>query len=62
MIVLAVAEYGINETPMYNPQGPPLIGKSMFRIGGDSDLTSRGQHYSLALSYFFNQQPIPGLR
>ena len=33
-----------------------------FRIGGDSDLTDRGEHYGLALSYFFNQQEIPGLR
>jgi len=32
------------------------------RIGGDSDLTERGQHYGLALSYFFNHQNIPGLR
>ena len=31
-------------------------------IGGNSDLKSRGQHYSRALSYFFDQQPIPGLR
>jgi 6-phosphofructo-2-kinase/fructose-2,6-biphosphatase 2 len=32
------------------------------RIGGDSDLTVRGQHYGKALSYLFNQQLIPGLR
>lgn len=32
------------------------------RIGGDSDLTSRGEHYSMALAYFFNDQTIPGLR
>lgn len=41
-------------------------GESMYnvtnRIGGDSDLTSRGEHYSMALAYFFNGQTIPGLR
>jgi len=32
------------------------------RIGGDSDLTGRGEHYSMALAYFFNDQTLPGLR
>lgn len=32
------------------------------RIGGDSNVSERGQQYSMALSYFFNHQTIPGLR
>ena len=46
------------------------------RIGGDSDISDRGQQYAMALSYFFNHQvgslvqlgthhpvqTIPGLR
>ena len=32
------------------------------KIGGDSDISEQGQQYSLALSYFFNHQTIPGLR
>jgi len=32
------------------------------RIGGDSDLSDRGQSYSVGLKCFFNQQVIPGLR
>jgi 6-phosphofructo-2-kinase/fructose-2,6-biphosphatase 2 len=32
------------------------------KIGGDSDISERGQQYAYALSYFFNQQTIPGLR
>lgn len=32
------------------------------KIGGDSSISERGQQYSLALSYFFNHQTIPGLR
>jgi len=32
------------------------------KIGGDSDISERGKQYSLALSYFFNHQTIPGLR
>ena len=34
----------------------------IIRLGGDSDLTDRGSHYGLALSYFFNHNDIPGLR
>lgn len=41
-------------------------GESMYnvsgRIGGDSNISERGQQYSMALSYFFNHQTIPGLR
>jgi len=32
------------------------------KIGGDSDISDRGQQYAMALSYFFNHQTIPGLR
>ena len=32
------------------------------RIGGDSDLSERGKQYAMALSYFFNNQNISGLR
>ena len=32
------------------------------RIGGDSDLSSRGQQYAEALSRFITQQNIPNLR
>lgn len=32
------------------------------RIGGDSNISPRGQQYAMALSYFFNHQTIPGLR
>jgi len=32
------------------------------RIGGDSNISARGQQYAMALSYFFNHQTIPGLR
>jgi len=34
----------------------------MGMIGGDSDISERGQQYAMALSYFFNHQTIPGLR
>jgi len=41
-------------------------GESLFnvsgRIGGDSNISERGEQYAKALSYFFNQQTIPGLR
>ena len=28
----------------------------IFRIGGDSDISDRGEQYAMALSYFFNHQ------
>ena len=28
----------------------------LFRIGGDSDISDRGEQYAMALSYFFNHQ------
>lgn len=41
-------------------------GESMYnvagKIGGDSDLSERGKQYAMALSYFFNNQNISGIR
>ena len=34
----------------------------IFRIGGDSDISDRGEQYAMALSYFFNNQNISSLR